>query len=149
MMTSAVLTVTSVCTTVPKTYDQVRVPVMPPVRDLRNRVVTPENVALTTAVVLSIVGTYAVQHRVSDDVAAFFGLIVLGVSTPTTLTSHDLLGSRPSTAIVRAGVACTATFVTYVGLLMISSGRGEGALIAGVAFALTALAVEGVARILD
>ena len=118
-------------------------------RDLRDRIVTLENVALSTAVILSIVGAYAIQLRVSNGVAAFFGLIVLGVSTPTALTSHDLLGTRLSTAIVRVSVACTATFVTYVGLLIITSGRGGGPLIAGVAFVLTTLGVEGVARLLD
>ena len=118
-------------------------------RDLRDRIVTPENIALTTAVILSVVGASAIQLRVSNDVAAFFGLIVLGVSTPTTLTSHDLLGTRLSTAIVRVSVACTATFVTYVGLLISTSGRGGEPLIAGGAFALTALGVEGVARLLD
>jgi hypothetical protein len=46
-------------------------------------------------------------------------------------------------------VACTATFVTYVGLLIITPGRDEGILIASVAFALTALGAEGVARLLD
>jgi hypothetical protein len=119
------------------------------VRDLRDRIVTPENIGLLTAVILSIVGAYAIQRRVSDGVAAFFGLIVLGVSTPRTLTSHDLLGTRLSTASVRVGVACTATFVSYVGLLIVTSGRDGGPLIAGVAFALTALGVEGVARLLD
>jgi hypothetical protein len=119
------------------------------VRDFRERIVTPENVGLTTAVILSIVGAYAIRLSVSDGVAALFGLIVLGVSTPRTLTSHDLLGTRLSAAIVRVSVACTATFVTYVGLLIITSGRDGGILIASVAFALTALGVESVARLLD
>lgn len=117
-------------------------------RDLRDRIVTPENVALTIAVILSVVGAYAIRRRVGDGVAAFFGLIVLGVSTPTTLTSHDLLSTRLPAAIVRVSVACTAAFVTYVGLLIITTGRDGGVLVAGIAFALTALAVEGVARLL-
>ncbi|MFB6176766.1 MAG: hypothetical protein ABEI99_06415 [Halobaculum sp.] len=118
-------------------------------RDLRDRIATPENVGLTAAVTLSIVGAYAIRLRVSDGVAAFFGLVVLGVSTPTTLTSYDLLGARLSTAIVRVSVACTATFVTYIGLLSVISSRDGGLLIAGVAFALTALAGESVAQLLD
>jgi len=109
----------------------------------------PENVGITVAVALSVVGAYAIQLRVSADVAAFFGLIVLGVSTPTTLASHGLLGTRFASAVVRTGAACTATFVTYVGLLTVVSGWAGRLLGAAVAFTLTALAVEAVARILD
>jgi hypothetical protein len=58
---------------------------MPSIHDVRSRLVTPENAGLTVAVALSIVGAYTIQLRVSEGVAAFFGLIVLGVSTPTTL----------------------------------------------------------------
>jgi hypothetical protein len=119
------------------------------VPDLRDRVVTPENAGLAAAVTLSIVGGYAIRLRVGDGIAAFFGLVALGVSTPTTLTSHDLLGRRFATAIVRVSVACTATFVAYVGLLTVISGRDGSPLVAGVAFVLTTLAVEGVARALD
>jgi hypothetical protein len=122
---------------------------VPSIRDLRARLVTPENVGLTVAVALAVVGAYAIQLRVSAGVAAFFGLIVLGVSTPTTLTSHDLLGTQVASAVVRTGAACTATFVTYVGLLIVVSGRDGNLLDAAVAFTLTALAVEAAARTLD
>jgi hypothetical protein len=122
---------------------------VPSIRDLRDRLVTPENVGLTVAVALAVVGAYAIQLRVSAGVAAFFGLIVLGVSTPTTLTSHDLLGTRFASAVVRTGAACTATFVTYVGLLIVVSGPDESLLDAAVAFTLTALAVEAAARTLN
>lgn len=122
---------------------------MPSIRDLRARLLTPENVGITVAIALSIVGAYAIQLRVSVGVAAFFGLIVLGVSTPTTLTSHGLLGTRFASAVVRTGAACTATFVTYVGLLTVVSGWAGRLLGAAVAFTLTALAVEAIARILD
>jgi len=122
---------------------------VPSVHDLRSRLVTPENVGLTVAVAFSVVGAYAIQLRVSEGVAAFFGLIVLGVSTPTTLTSHSLLGTRFPSAIVRVSVACTATFVVYVGLLTVVSGRGGSLLGAAVAFTLTALVVEAAARTLD
>jgi len=122
---------------------------MPSIRDLRARLLTPENVGITVAVALSIVGAYAIQLRVSAGVAAFFGLIVLGVSTPATLTSHSLLGTRVPSAIVRVSVACTATFVTYVGLLSVVFGWAGRLLGAAVAFTLTALAVEAVARALD
>lgn len=122
---------------------------MPSIHDVRSRLITPENAGLTVAIVLSIVGAYVIQLRVSAGVAAFFGLIVLGVSTPTTLTSHDLLGTRFASAVVRTGAACTATFVTYVGLLVVVSGRDGSLLDAAVAFTLTALAVETVARTLD
>jgi hypothetical protein len=90
-----------------------------------------------------------IQLRISAGVAAFFGLIVLGVSTPTTLTSHGLLGTRFASAVVRTGAACTATFVIYVGLLIAVSGRDGSLLDAAVAFTLTALAVEAAARMLD
>jgi len=122
---------------------------VPSIHDVRSRLITPENAGLTVAIVLSIVGAYVIQLRVSAGVAAFFGLIVLGVSTPTTLTSHDLLGTRFASAVVRTGAACTATFVTYVGLLVVVSGRDGSLLDAAVAFTLTALAVETVARTLD
>lgn len=122
---------------------------VPSIHDVRARFVTPENVGLTVAVFLSLVGAYAIQLRVSAGIAAFFGLIVLGVSTPTTLTSHSLLGTRFASAVARVSVACTATFVTYVGLLTTVSGWGGSLLDAAVAFSLTALAVEGVARMLD
>jgi hypothetical protein len=122
---------------------------VPSIRDLRTRLLTPENVGITVAIVLSVVGAYAIQLRISTGVAAFFGLIVLGVSTPTTLTSHGLLGTRFASAVVRTGTACTATFVIYVGLLLVVSGRDGSLLDAAVAFILTALAVEAVARILD
>jgi hypothetical protein len=122
---------------------------VPSIRDLRDRLVTPENVGLTVAVALAVVGAYAIQLRVSAGVAAFFGLIVLGVSTPTTLTSRDLLGTRFASAVVRTGAACTATFVTYVGVLIVVSGPDESLLDAAVAFTLTALAVEAAARTLD
>jgi hypothetical protein len=122
---------------------------VPSIHDLRGRLVTPENVGLTVAVALAVVGAYAIQLRVSAGVAAFFGLIVLGVSTPTTLTSHDLLGRRVASAVVRTGAGCTATFVTYVGLLIVVSGPDESLLDAAVAFTLTALAVEAAARTLN
>ncbi|MEF8825231.1 MAG: hypothetical protein V5A27_02650 [Halapricum sp.] len=122
---------------------------MPSIHDLRPRLLTPENVGITVAVALSVVGAYAIQLRVSAGVAAFFGLIVLGVSTPTTFTSHGLLGTRFASAVVRTGAACTATFVTYVGLLTVVSGWAGRLLGAAVAFTLTALAVEAVARALD
>jgi hypothetical protein len=120
---------------------------VPSIRDLRARLVTPENAGLVVAVVLSVVGAYAVRLRVGDGVAAFFGLLVLGVSTPTTLTSHGLMGTRFAAAIVRTSVACTAAFVTYVGLLTVVPGNGS-LLGAAVAFTLTALAAEGGARVL-
>jgi hypothetical protein len=122
---------------------------MPSIRDLRARFLTPEDVGTTVAIALSFVGAYAIQLRGSAGVAAFFGLIVLGVSTPTTLTSHDLLGTRFASAVVRTGAACTATFVIYVGLLIVVSGRDGSLLNAAVAFTLTALAVEAAAGILD
>jgi len=122
---------------------------MPSIRVLRARLLTSENVGITVAIALSIFGAYAIQLRVSAGVAAFFGLIVLGVSTPTTLTSHDLLGTRFASAVVRTGAACTATFVIYVGLLIAVSGRDGSLLNAAVAFTLTALAVEAAARALD
>lgn len=122
---------------------------MPSIRVLRARLLTSENVGITVAIALSIFGAYAIQLRVSAGVAAFFGLIVLGVSTPTTLTSHDLLGTRFASAVVRTGAACTATFVIYVGLLIVVSGRDGSLLNAAVAFTLTALAVEAAARALD
>jgi hypothetical protein len=122
---------------------------MPSIQDLRARLVTPENGGLTVAVALSIVGAYAIPLRFSAGVGSFLGLIVLGVSTPTTLTAHGLLGTRITSAMVRAGVACTATFITYVGLLTVASRRNGGLLGAVVAFTLTALAVEAVVRLLD
>lgn len=122
---------------------------VPSIRDLRARLVTPENAGITVAIALSIVGAYAIQLRVSAGVAAFLGLIVLGVSTPTTLTSHGLLGTRFASAVVRTGAACTATFVIYVGLLIVVSGRDGSLIDAAVAFTLTALAVEAAARALD
>lgn len=122
---------------------------VPSIRDVRPRLFTPENVGITVAIVLSVVGAYVIQLRVSTGVAAFFGLIVLGVSTPTTLTSHGLLGTRFASAVVRTGAACTATFVTYVGLLVIVSGRDGSLFDAAVAFSLTALAGEAAARTLD
>jgi hypothetical protein len=122
---------------------------VPSIRDLRGRLVTPENAALTAAVVLSVVGAYAIQLRVGGDVAAFFGLIVLGVSTPTTLTSHGLLGTRFVSAVVRVSVACAATFVAYVGLLTALPAQGGTLRGAAVAFVLTALAAEAIARVLD
>lgn len=122
---------------------------MPSIRDLRPRLLTPENVGITVAIVLSVVGAYAIQLRVSAGAAAFFGLIVLGVSTPTTLTSHGLLGIRVASAVVRTGAACTATFIIYVGSLIAVSGRDGSLLDAAVAFTLTALAVEAAARMLD
>jgi hypothetical protein len=122
---------------------------VPSLRDVRTRLVTPENVGITVAIALSVVGAYAIQLRVSAGVAAFFGLIVLGVSTPTTLTSHSLLGTRVASAAVRTGVACTATFVIYVGSLIVLSGRDGSLLDAAVSFTLTALAVEAAARALD
>jgi hypothetical protein len=121
---------------------------VPSIRDVRLRLLTPENVGITVAVVLSVVGAYAIQLRVSAGVAAFFGLIVLGVSTPTTLASHDLLGTRFAAAIVRTGAACAAAFVTYVGLLTVVP-RDGGLSGAAVAFTLTAFAVEAAARALD
>jgi hypothetical protein len=122
---------------------------VPSIRDVRTRLLTPENVGITVAIVLSVVGAYAIQLRVSAGVAAFFGLIVLGVSTPTTLTSHGLLGTRFASAAVRTGAACTATFVTYVGLLIVVSGSDGSFLDAAAAFTLTALAGEAAARMLD
>ncbi|ESS08806.1 MAG: hypothetical protein A07HN63_01403 [uncultured archaeon A07HN63] len=122
---------------------------MPSIQALRARLVTPENLSLTVAVALSMVGAYTIQLRVSAGVAAFFGLIVLGVSTPTTLTARDLLETDLTSAVVRTGVACTATFVTYVGLLTVIPGRDGGLLGAAVAFTLTAVAVEGVARAVE
>jgi hypothetical protein len=122
---------------------------VPSIRDLRVRLVTPENVGITVAIVLSVVGAYVIQLRVSAGVAGFFGLIALGVSTPTTLTSHDLLGTRFASAVVGVSVGCTATFVTYVGLLTVVSGWAGSLLDAAVAFTLTALAVEAAARALD
>jgi hypothetical protein len=133
-----------------KTYNEsYKIRGVPSVRDLPARLVTPENAGLTVAVALSIVGAYVIQLRVSAGVAAFFGLVVLGVSTPTTLTSHGLLGTRVTSAMVRAGVACTATFVAYIGLLTVISGWSGRLLAAAVAFTLTTLAVEAVARVLD
>ncbi|RCU46597.1 hypothetical protein DU504_04320 [Haloplanus salinus] len=120
---------------------------MPSIRDVRHRLLTPEHVAITVAVALSVVGAYVIRLRIGAGVAAFFGLIALGVSTPTTLTSHDLLGTRVA-AVVRTGAACTATFVTYVGLLIVGSGSDGSPLAAAVAFTLTALAVEAAARTL-
>ena len=122
---------------------------VPSIRDVRHRLLTPEHVGIAVAIVLSVVGAYVIRLRVSTGVAAFFGLIVLGVSTPTTLTSHGLLGTRFASAVVRTGAACTATFVTYVGLLVIVSGRDGSLLDAAVAFTLTALAGEAAARTLD
>ena len=122
---------------------------MPSIRDVRSRLLTPENAGLTIAIALSIVGAYVIQLRVSAGVAAFLGLVVLGVSTPTTLTSHDLLGTQFTAAVVRTGAACTATFVIYVGSLIVFSGRDGSLLDAAVAFTLTALAVEAAARMLD
>ncbi|ERH02553.1 MAG: hypothetical protein J07HN6_00588 [Halonotius sp. J07HN6] len=122
---------------------------MPSIQALRARLVTPENLSLTVAVALSMVGAYTIQLRVSAGVAAFFGLIVLGVSTPTTLTARDLLETDLTSAVIRTGVACTATFVTYVGLLTVIPGRDGGLLGAAVAFTLTAVAVEGVARAVE
>mgnify|MGYP000395092849 FL=1 len=122
---------------------------VPSISGVRTRLLTPENVGITVAIVLSVVGAYVIQLRVSTGVAAFFGLIVLGVSTPTTLTSHGLLGTRFASAVVRTGAACTATFVIYVGLLIAVSGRDGSLLNAAVAFTLTALAVEAAARALD
>ena len=87
---------------------------MPSIRDLRPRLLTPENVGITVAIVLSVVGAYAIQLRVSTSVAA-----------------------------------CTATFVIYVGSLIVVSGRDGSLLDAAVAFTLTALAVEAAARMLD
>jgi len=120
---------------------------VPSIRDVRHRLLTPENVAITVAIVLSVVGAYVIRLRIGAGVAAFFGLIALGVSTPTTLTSHDLLGTRVA-AVVRTGAACTATFVTYLGLLIVGSGSDGSPLGAAVAFTLTALAVEAAARTL-
>jgi hypothetical protein len=122
---------------------------MPSTRDLRHRLLTPENVGLVVAITLSVAGAYAIRLRVSAGVAAFFGLIVLGVSTPTTLASHGLFGTRFASAIVRTGAACTATFVVYVGLLIGVSGQDGSLLGAGVAFTLTALAGEAAARMFD
>lgn len=122
---------------------------MPSIQALRARLVKPENVSLTVAVALSMVGAYTIQLRISAGAAAFFGLIVLGVSTPTTLTARDLLETDLTSAVVRTGVACTATFVTYVGLLTVIPGRDEDLLGAAVAFTLTAVVVEGVARAVD
>jgi hypothetical protein len=122
---------------------------VPSIRDVRTRLLTPENVGITVAIVLSVVGAYVIQLRVSTGVAAFFGLTVLGVSTPTTLTSHSLLGTRFASAVVRTGVACTATLLIHVGLLIVVSGRNGSLLDAAVAFTLTALAVEAAARALD
>ena len=121
---------------------------VPSIRDVRHRLLTPEHVGIAVAIVLSVVGAYVIRLRVSTGVAAFFGLIALGVSTPTTLTSHDLLGTRFAAAVVRTGAACTATFVTYVGLLIVGSGSDGSPLGAAVAFTLTALAVEAAARTL-
>jgi hypothetical protein len=118
------------------------------IRDVRHRLLTPEHVAITVAVALSVVGAYVIRLRIGAGVAAFFGLIALGVSTPTTLTSHDLLGTRVAAAVVRTGAACTATFVTYLGLLIVGSGSDGSPLGAAVAFTLTALAVEAAARTL-
>ncbi|RLM53505.1 hypothetical protein DVK02_13570 [Halobellus sp. Atlit-31R] len=122
---------------------------MPSIHDVRSRLFTPENVGVTVAIVLSVVGAYAIQLRVSAGVAAFFGLVALGISAPTTLTSHSLLGTRFPAVIVRVSVACTATFVTYVGLLTVVSGWVGSLLAAAVAFTLTAFAVEAAARTLD
>ena len=119
---------------------------MPSGRDLRNRLVTPENAGLAVAVGLSVVGAYAIRLRVGAGVAAFLGLIVLGVSTPTTLASHDLSGTRLASAVVRAGVACVLTFLTYVGLVTLVAGRAGSLVAAVAAFLLTALAAEAVAR---
>lgn len=103
------------------------------IRDVRTRLLTPENVAITVAIVFSVAGAYTIQLRVSAGVAAFFGL----------------LGTRFASAVVRTGAACTATFVTYVGLLVIVSGRDGSLFDAAVAFSLTALAGEAAARTLD
>jgi hypothetical protein len=122
---------------------------VPSICGVRPRLLTPENVGITVAIVFSVAGAYVIQLRISAGVAAFFGLIVLGVSTPTTLTSHGLLGTRFASAVVRTGAACTATFVIYVGLLIAVSGRDGSLLDAAVAFTLTALAGEAAARMLD
>lgn len=120
---------------------------MPSIHDLRSKLVTPENAGLSVAVVLSVVGAYAIRLRVGD-VAAFFGLIVLGVSTPTTLTSHGLLEERVAAAAAWVSVACTATFVVYGGLLGVVSGLSGDLVDAAVAFVLTTLTVEAAARAL-
>ena len=122
---------------------------MPSIRDARPRLLTPENAGIIVAIVLSVAGAYVIQLRVSAGAAAFFGVIVLGVSTPTTLTSHGLLGTRFASAVVRTGAVYTATFVIYVGLLIVVSGRDGNLIDAAVAFTLTALAVEAAARALD
>jgi hypothetical protein len=119
---------------------------VPSGHDLRNRLVTPENAGLAVAVGLSVVGAYAIRLHVGAGVAAFLGLIVLGVSTPTTLASHDLSGTRLASAVVRAGVACLLTFLTYVGLVTLVAGRAGSLVAAVAAFLLTALAAEAVAR---
>ena len=120
---------------------------MPSINDLQTRLVTPENAGLTVAVPFSVVAAYAIQLRGSD-VVAFFGLIVLGVSTPTTLTSHDLLGERVTTAAARVSIGCAGTLIAYIGLLAIVSGLSGDFVDASVAFVLTALVVEGAARML-
>jgi hypothetical protein len=117
------------------------------IHDLRSRLVTPENAGLAASILLSVVGAYAIRPW-AGDVAAFFGLIVLGVSTPTTLTTRDLLGERIVAAAVRASVACLVTAVAYVGLLTVVSGPSVALVDAAVAFVLTALAVEAGARAL-
>ena len=122
---------------------------MPSIRDARPRLLTPENAGIIVAIVLLVASAYVIQLRVSAGAAAFFGVIVLGVSTPTTLTSHGLLGTRFASAVVRTGAVYTATFVIYVGLLIVVSGRDGNLIDAAVAFTLTALAVEAAARALD
>jgi hypothetical protein len=122
---------------------------MPSTRRLRDRLVTPENVALVVAAGLAVVGASVVRLRADAAGAGYLGLVALGVSTPTTLTSHDLLGDRFGPAVARVCVACLLTWIAYGWSLTVVGGALDGLVGVAVAFVGTALLVEGVALAVD
>lgn len=118
-------------------------------RTVRDRLFTPENVATGVAVVLAMLGAWGLQTQGESFAAGYFGLIALGVTVPTTLTSHDLLGDDLGAAVARTVLACLLTFAAYVGLLAVlldPGGVTDDLWRAGTAFLGTALLAEALGR---
>lgn len=118
-------------------------------RTVRDRLFTPENAATGVAVVLAILGAWALQTQGESFAAGYLGLIALGVSVPNTLTRHGLLGGGPGAAVGRTVLACLLTFAAYVGLLAVlldPGGVTDPLWRAGTAFLGTEVLAEALGR---
>lgn len=113
---------------------------------IRSYALAPSTVGTVVAVLLALVAGYATRTLFGADDVSYLGMLVVGLGTPTTLDSHDMLPDRPAAVVGRVVLACTLSLTAFFACYLVARASLTSLPAAAVAFVVTALASELVAR---